>query len=283
MLLFVAPAAAVLAVTSIYPLVTLVRMAFSDVGIANLFHGWHWIGLSNFRSLAASADFRNAARNTGAYVFLVVVITVGLGFVAALTLLSRTRVSSGVQALMVLVWVLPPIVNGGLWKFIFSGDGVVNTALRNLGVSPIGFLSNPDLALWSLALVTSWVTIPFAAVVFRSAVIDIPPSVLEAAGMDGASRRQAVRYVIVPMLRPTILVVTILVTVNAFRSFDLVYVMTAGGPGTATTTLPFLGYQQAFQQFAYGLGSATAVTCMAIIVVLAACYVALSRREARAS
>jgi ABC-type sugar transport system permease subunit len=269
---------------SIYPLVTLVRMAFSDVRIDNLFGDWPWVGTTNLHTLASSADFRDAVRNTFVFVAVVVALTVSGGFAAALTLLRNTRLNSWVQALMVLVWVLPPIVSGSLWRFIFSGDGVVNSLLDAAGVHrPVGFISDPTLALWSVALVTSWVSLPFAAIVFRAAILDVPPTLQEAAAIDGASRLQVLRYVIVPMVRPTLLTVTALVTVNAFRSFDFVYVMTAGGPGTASTTLPFLGYQQAFQQFAYGLGSGTAMTCMAVIIALAAGYVSLSRRESRAS
>ncbi|MGI8416690.1 MAG: carbohydrate ABC transporter permease [Nakamurella sp.] len=283
-MIFLAPAVLVLGVGAGYPLVTLLHMSFSDVQVENLFQTWTGNGLANYRSLRSLPEFHTVVVNTIGFVAVVLIGTVTVGLIAALTLLKRLRVSRFVQALMIMVWVLPPIVVGSLWKFMFYGDGLINNVLAALGMhDPIGFISDPNWALWSVAAVSTWVSIPFAAVVFRAALLDIPAQLLEAASIDGASRAQTLRLIVLPLLRPTLLVVAVLTVVNAFRSFDLIFVMTGGGPGTASATLPFLGYQLAFQQFQYGIGAAAATISMVVVAVLAIGYVWLSRRELKSA
>jgi multiple sugar transport system permease protein len=123
--------------------------------------------------------------------------------------------------------------------------------------------------------------VPFATIVYRAALLDIPQEVLEAAAVDGAVPRQIVQYVVVPMLRPVMIVLGVLTVVYAFRSFDFIYIMTSGGPGTVSTTLPFLAYRLAFQSYQYSLGAATAVVSVVIVLVLAGVYVRQVRSEER--
>jgi len=130
--------------------------------------------------------------------------------------------------------------------------------------------------------VTVWVTVPFAAVVFRAGLMDLPMEVLEAAEIDGAGRWQSFWRITLPLLRPVVLVLAVLIVVYAFRSFDLLYAMTQGGPGTSSTTLPYLAYKEAFQQFDFSTGAAVAVISLMIVSVLAAVYVRVSHREAQA-
>jgi multiple sugar transport system permease protein len=131
----------------------------------------------------------------------------------------------------------------------------------------------------SVALVNAWAVVPFNALVFRSALLSIDSEVLEAASMDGASRFQEIRSILIPSARPTAVVLAILTVVYAFRSFDFIYVMTSGGPGSSTTTLPFLSYSQAFVQHDYGIGSATGALSLLIVAVLAVVYVRSTRKE----
>jgi multiple sugar transport system permease protein len=127
--------------------------------------------------------------------------------------------------------------------------------------------------------VNSWAVIPFNALVFRAALLGVPADVLEAAKIDGARPFHEIWYVLVPSTRPTAIVLLVLTVVYAFRSFDFIYVMTFGGPGTATVTLPFLGYLQAFVRNDYGLGAATSVIAAAVVVALAVLYARSVRRE----
>jgi multiple sugar transport system permease protein len=143
------------------------------------------------------------------------------------------------------------------------------------------WLVDGKLPLISVALVNSWVAVPFATIVYRAALLDIPQEVLEAAAVDGAVPRQIVQYVVVPLLRPVMIVLGVLTVVYAFRSFDFIYIMTSGGPGTVSTTLPFLAYRLAFQSYQYSLGAATAVVSVLIVLVLAFVYIRQARQEER--
>lgn len=279
--LFLLPAALFFALFSFFPLVTLVRMSLSEVKAATLNAQWVFAGLENFRAGFESGETTAALGRTLVFVVFVTVVGMVGGLAAAIALRTRGRWSAAVLALMVFVWALPPVVNGSVWKFLFADAGLINVAARGLGMTQTAFpfLYDPQWALWAVAFVNAWACIPFNALVFRAALINIPPEVFEAAAIDGASKWQEVRYVMIPAARPTALVLLVLTIVFAFRSFDYIYVMTYGGPGSATTTLPFLGYLQAFGRYDFGLGSATSVITVGFVVVLALVYARSIRRE----
>ena len=208
-------------------------------------------------------------------------LVIGFG-VARLLARQGSRLIGAVLALMVLVWALPPVVSGSVWKFLLAGDGAVNAVLVAIGLGPVGWLSSPDLALGAVSLVAAWASLPFAVLIIRGGLLAIPPEILEAAELDGAGPWKLSRYVLLPLLRPTLAVLAILVILYAFRSFDFVYVMTQGGPGRITNTLPYLAYQTSFKTFSFGAGAAVAVLAMLVIVFLAIPYVASLRREEQA-
>ena len=145
--------------------------------------------------------------------------------------------------------------------------------------APIPFLSQPVTALASIAAVTIWLGIPFAGLVLKSSILDIPREVFESANIDGASRGQTIMKIIIPMIRPTILILAVLIIVAAFKAFDLIYAMTRGGPGTSSATLPFLGYITAFQDYEFGHAAAISVFAMMFVLALAGSYIFALRKE----
>ncbi len=256
-------------------------MSVSEVSTGTLNQAWPFVGLQNYASLFPRAERRTGSARHG---------TVRRDRHAHRDHRWTGRrhgrplipaASSILLGMMVFIWALPPVVNGSIWKFLLADDGLVNGVLRGLGIAPQGlpFLYDPHLALLSVAAVNAWAVIPFNALVFRAALLNIDPEVLEAASLDGTSKPQEIWYVLIPAARPTAVILAILTVVYAFRSFDFIYVMTAGGPGTSTTTLPFLSYSQAFIEHDYGLGSATGVIALVIVAVLALVYVRSVRRE----
>jgi multiple sugar transport system permease protein len=263
-LAYAIPAGVFLCVLSFYPLLQLARMSMSAVTSATLQESWSFVWFHNFVANTQNPVFWQALGNTAIFVVVVTVISLLGGFAAAVALRSSGRLTAFLLGLMVFIWALPPVVNGSVWKFV-------------------PFHYDPHMAIFSVAIVNSWVVIPFNALVFRAALIGIPGEVLEAGKMDGVSAWQEVRFVFIPAVRPTTLVLFVLTVVYAFRSFDFIYVMTYGGPGTATNTLPFLGYLQAFVQFNYGSGAATAIIAAAMVIVLAVMYARSVRKEENAS
>ncbi|QCB94408.1 carbohydrate ABC transporter permease [Cellulomonas shaoxiangyii] len=280
-MIFLLPAAVFLAVLSIYPLVTLVRMAVSEVTAATLNADWAFTGLENLASGFASGETTAALTRTLVFVVVVTVLGMGLGLGGAIALRTSGWWSGALLALMVFVWALPPVVNGSVWKFLLADTGLVNTVLLSTGLrdTPVPFLYDQYWALAAVAFVNSFAVIPFNALVYRAALLTISPEVFEAAQLDGATKAQQVRHIMIPSVRPTTLVLLILTLVYGLRSFDFIYVMTYGGPGTATNTLPFLGYLQAFVRYDYGLGAATSVVAVAGVLVLAVLYARSIRKE----
>lgn len=278
---FVVPAAVFMGVFGLYPLLQLVWMSLHDVTQRTINTGnWSFVGLANYIEGFTSGESGPALVRTLVVVVIVTVLGMALGFAAAVVLRTRGRWSGILLALMVFVWALPPIVNGSTWKFLLGDDGLINTVLGMLGMpSPVPFLYDTNWALLSVALVGAFADIPFNALVYRASLTAIEPEVFEAAALDGASRWGEIRHIMIPFARPTTLVLLVLTIVYAFRSFDFIYVMTYGGPGTATNTLPFLGFLQAFSRYDYGLGSATSVLAVLGVLVLAALYARSIRKE----
>ncbi len=278
---YILPAAIFLAVLSAYPLVQLVRMSVSAVSSRTLRDPWEFTGLDNLMRGIESGDTGAALLRT--LIFVTIVFTVGMigGLAAALALRGRRGSSGFLLALMVFVWALPPVVNGSVWKFLLGDAGLFNELARTVGLTDtaIPFLYDQHLSLISVALVNSWAVVPFNALVFRAALMGIPPEVIEAAKLDGASAWQEIVHILVPSVRATAVVLSVLTVVYAFRSFDFIYVMTYGGPGTSTVTLPFLAYLQAFVRYDFGLGAATSIVAGALVIVLAIAYARNVRKE----
>lgn len=276
---YLLPAVVVCALLCVYPLVQMVRMALSDVGPVTLIGDWEFVGLANLREIAGSSAFWDAARATAVFTGVLLVVDLALGYLAATVLARKSRLTDAVLSLMVLVWALPPLVSGSVWKFLLAGDGAVNTVLGFVGLPGVDWLSDPDVALWAVSGVAAWASLPFAILIIRGGLLAIPQEVLEAAALDGAGPVRLATRVVIPLLRPTLTVLVILVILYAFRSFDFVYVMTAGGPGTVTTTLPYLAYQEAFKTYSFGIGGAIASVSMVVVALLAIPYILGVRKE----
>lgn len=278
-LALVIPAAALILALSIFPIIQLANMSLHDVTLATLTHDWDFVGLRKYQELFAHPDFWKILGNTLAFVVVVTALGLVGGFAAAVAVSPQKRGASFLLGLMVFLWAMPPVVVASIWKFLLSGDGLVNTILLNIGFSErVGFLFDKDLALWSVALVNAWAVIPFNALIFRAAILGIDPNLIEAAEMDGAGAWQRIRYVFIASVRPSTMVLTVLTVVYAFRSFDYIYIMTAGGPGTASTTLPYFAYVEALVNRDIAGGAATAILALLIVVIFAYVYVRDLRR-----
>ncbi|MGI3785338.1 MAG: carbohydrate ABC transporter permease, partial [Janthinobacterium lividum] len=196
-----------------------------------------------------------------------------LGFFVAAVLSTIGRVTNAVLSIMVFVWALPPIVSGSVWKFLLDDSGAINTVLGLVGVAPVNWLSSPTLALWTVAGVVAWAALPFSALILRGGLLAISPEVIEAAAIDGAGYWKTQLLIVLPLLRPTMWILGILTVLYAFKSFDFFYVLTQGGPGTATNTLPVLSYYTAFSNYDMSTGATIAVISMLLVALLAIPYV----------
>ena len=267
------PAALLLVAMAIYPLIVLFRMSFSDVGPTNIIGHWSFVGLENFQAaLTTSGTWKAMGRTLGLSAVLLVSNLV-IGFITAAVLSTPGRLTNIVLGIMVFVWALPPLVSGSVWKFLLDDAGALNAVIGVLGLPPVSWLSSPTGALWTVSLVVAWASLPFSALVLRGGLMAIPHDIIEAAAIDGASYWRTQAQIVLPLLRPTMWILAILTVIYSFKSFDFFYVLTQGGPSTATNTLPVLSYYTAFSQFDMSTGATVAVISMVIVAVFAVPYV----------
>jgi ABC-type sugar transport system permease subunit len=257
-------------------------MSLSNVGAENIIGQWPFAGTANFHAAFASDAFWQAVRTSAIFTGVLLVGDLVLGFITAVWLSQPARGMGLAQALMILAWALPPIVTGTAWKFLLQQDGFVNALLKPFGVGQVEWLSSTKVALWSVIGVVAWASIPFCSMVIRAGLLGIPRDTIEAARVDGANDRQVTWRIVLPQLRGLLATLSVLVIVYGFGgSFSYIFVVTEGGPGTVTTTLPFLGYVDAFTDFDFGIGAAIAVISMVIVGLLALGYLRASGREER--
>lgn len=271
-----------LAVISVYPLIVLVQLAFSNVGPTNLVGSWPWAGLANFRTVLANPLLWQSVRVTAELTAMLLISDLIIGFIVAAVLVGKSRSTSAVLSLMVFVWALPPLVSGSVWKFLLSQDGAVNGLLGLLSIKPVDFLASPTLALWSVGLVTSWAALPFATLVLRGGMLAVSRDVIEAAAIDGARWWRIQTRIVLPMLRPTIGILAVLAVIYSFQGFNFIYALTGGGPGSATANVPFFAYQTSFTTFNLSPGAAVALLALVVVLVLAIPYTLGVRREEQA-
>jgi multiple sugar transport system permease protein len=276
---FLVPAVVLLAAFAVYPLVVLIRMAFSDVGPTNIVGVWNWVGSANFRSVLAMPELWQSLLRTAEVCLVLLASNLVLGFLVASILSTTGRITSIVLSIMVFVWALPPIVSGSVWKFLLDDSGAINSLLALVGIEPVNWLSSPGLALWTVGAVVAWAALPFSALILRGGLLAISPDVIEAAAIDGAGYWKTQLLIVLPLLRPTMWILGILTVLYAFKSFDFFYVLTQGGPGTATNTLPVLSYYTAFSNYDMSIGATIAVISMLLVALLAIPYVRSIRKE----
>lgn len=277
--MYVLPAVLLLLAFAVWPLVVLLRMSFSDVGPANIIGGWHAVGFANFAAALTSADLWSAMLRTLGICAMLLVSNLVLGFLAASVLAVKGRLTNIVLGIMVFVWALPPIVSGSTWKFLLDDSGAVNAVLGIAHLGPVSWLSDPSLALWTVGGVVAWASLPFSTLILRGGLLGVSEDIVEAAAIDGAGYWLTRFRIVLPLVAPTMWILSILTVLYAFKSFDFFYVLTQGGPGTSTYTLPVQAYYAAFTNYKMSQGATIAVISMLVVAVFAVPYVRSIRKE----
>jgi multiple sugar transport system permease protein len=263
-LLLLGPCALYLIAFSIFPLVTSLVRSFQDYDTrANT---WSWIGLRNYSQLIHSSEFWTVVKNTVVLTSAGVAIQVLLGTALALFFNQQLRGSWIVRGILILPMLLTPIVVGLMWRALLNPEwGLLNWVAVKLGFGYVGWLSDPHVALWTLVLVDSWQWTPFVFVIVYARLQALPQEVFEAGSVDGANWFQRTAYLTLPLLAPAIVFAAVFRAIDAFRTFDLVYGLTNGGPVISTSTLSFQAFQNGFEFQHYGYASA-----VSYVMVLAA-------------
>src|SRR6266540_3892835 len=234
-----------------------------------------FVGLANYRQILESEEFWSALWITLEFTGLVVALVIVFGLAIALLLNEAFPGCGLIRTLILLPWAIPPVVNGLMWQWIYDSKvGAFNGLLFSLGLITEyrGWLSDPVSALLALVWADVWNAMPLAVILLLAALQRIPGELYDAARVDGGSRLQLFRYVTFPWLAQPLLIVLILQTLSAIRAFDVIYVLTAGGPGTATTTLTWKTFLTTFDSLDFGVGNAYAYTVSFITLGLALVY-----------
>jgi len=241
-----------------------------------------FIGLDNYLGLLSDPAFLTSLGVSALFVLLVVGVTVVLGLALALVL-NETFLGRGVlRSLVLLPWAMPGVVNGLMWRTVFDAKtGALNGVLLQLGLidSYQAFLASTTGAFVFTAMAQVWNTLPFAVILLLAGLTTIPNELYDAATVDRAGLLQRFREVTLPWLLHPLLIVLILETMNAFRAFDTIYVLTGGGPGDATATVALLTVQRVLTYTDVGLGSAYAWVITLITLVVSIAYVGLLYRR----
>jgi multiple sugar transport system permease protein len=241
-----------------------------------------WVGLDNYAALAQDPHFVQAVGNTALYTVLYVPLGILFGFLLAQALNRRIRLVGVYRTLVFVPFVLSATAQGVLFSFVLDPQfGAANSLLHHLGVSPQGFLTDPAQALLVLVGITLWSGTGFCVVVYLAALQDVPPSLVEAARLDGAGTWRVLRHVTLPAVTPVTAFLVLWQLITSLQVFDLVYVTTKGGPLGSTTVIVYFVWEQAFKNFTAGYGAASAyVLALALVVVVVA--VRVLRRPGKA-
>jgi multiple sugar transport system permease protein len=268
--LLLSPALAVLAVVTIAPFLFLLSTSLTPLNLARPATWWDFSApLANFVELVSDHRFLDSL---GVQLRLSV-FTVGfqllLGLGAALLLNSRLRFLEAVRALFIVPMVLPPIVVAIMWKVLFTPDiSVLNWALGVLGLPQPAWLAHPRLALPAIIIADIWEWFPFALLMLLAALQMMPTEPLEAARIDGAGAWQVFRHVVLPLLRPAIVVTVLFRLIESVKAFPLIFVMTGGGPGTVTEATNYYAFLQGFNYSLIGYSAAISVVVLASVLVI---------------
>ncbi len=278
--LFLLPTACIIVAIVLFPMVSLVN---NSLYRWNLLSGVRtWTGLGNYATVLTDQLFLKSLLRTMLFSIVIVAVELSLGFLLAL-LFNRALFGEGfLRSLLIAPMLIAPVAVGLIWRFMYEPSiGIINYLLSLVGLPAVRWISQTSTALPSVGIAEIWQWTPFVFLVFLAGLQGIPRSVIEASTLDGASSRQVMFEIQIPMLRWVILIVALLRMIDVFKIFDLVYVITRGGPGNSTYLVAFYNYVVGFTQFQMGKASATAFIILNIISVMTLLLIRLVFRGSR--
>lgn len=256
-MMFVAPCTLVICLMLIVPIVRTVSFAFSEVTLPSF--DTKFIGTKNFEKILSMEEFPTIVKNTIVWIIGSVILRVTLGFLAAFIMDGQGKGIKVARLLALLPWTVPSIVSANSWRWILQGDfGLLNTVLKSIGLGSLTqlWLGTAKTALPSVLVTYAWAGFPFVMMMILAGLQGIPGELYESSAIDGANKTQQFFYITIPSLKSVIVMVVVLEIVSAINAFDLLYVLTGGGPGTSSEILGLLIYRLGFSRFDFAGASA---------------------------
>lgn len=277
--LFLAPSFAILLVFLIFPLSWNIYIALHDVSLITLLKEWEYVGLENFVTLFDDPNFYTSLKVTLMFVGGSVALQFGVGLLMALVLNQQIRGSGVYRAILIIPWTISAVIAAFSFKFILDDNfGILNYILNQLGVESVGWLSDPNIVIWSLVIANMWYGTPFTLLFLTAGLLSINPSLYEAARIDGASKMRSLFHITLPLLKPFMIINLILITMWSVNLFDIQLIMTGGGPLFSSTTASLYMYRQAFEFGLLSKGAAAGIILILINLTVAVIYVKFLRR-----
>ena len=279
---FIAPVLVYLGLFYAYPLYRNIDLSLRSYTLASFITGdAPFAGFANYAKVIKSSTFAPALINTTIFVFASIAFQFAIGLALAVFFFRRFRLSGVLRALFLVPWLLPLLVSASTWSWMLDSDsGVVNSFLQAFGIGQVDWLTSPRWSLVAVLIANIWIGIPFNLVIMYSGLQSISPDVFEAAAIDGANGWQRFWRITFPLLRPVSAITLLLGFVYTLKVFDIIWIMTRGGPGTASTTLAIWSYQLGFGSLLPDFSSAAAVGNLLIIiaVIFSLIYIRARRR-----
>ncbi|MEU0038731.1 sugar ABC transporter permease [Streptomyces sp. NPDC006333] len=281
---FLAPVTVYLALFYAYPLYRNLDLSLRDYTVRSFVQGdAPFTGLANYRKVFDDPVFAPALLHTAAFTAVCLVFQYAIGLALAVFFNQNFRLSSTLRALFLVPWLLPLIVSSSTWSWMLNSDsGVVNAVLHAVGIGPVNWLTSPSWSLTSVIIANIWIGVPFNLVVLYSGLQSIPGSLHEAAALDGANAWQRFWRITFPLLRPVSAITLLLGLVYTLKVFDIIWIMTKGGPADSSTTFATWSYQLGFGNLlpAFGPGAAVGNLLVVAALVFGLIYVRVQRKQA---
>lgn len=262
-----------------YPIVSNFILSFQDVTVKTINAAVKpFVGLDNYVKLLQDSVLQHSVWNTLLFTVLSLILQFSLGFLLALFFAKKFSYSKPIRGLLMMPWMIPVTITALMFKFMFSSNvGIINQVLQSLQIisQPVDWLTSPNTAMFALIFTNIWIGIPFNMILLSSGLTLIPKELYESAAIDGANKVQTFFRITVPLLKPTIQSVLILGFVYTFKVFDLVYVMTNGGPVNSTHLLSTYSYKLSFSLFKYSQGATAANILFVILFCVSLVYLKL--------
>jgi ABC-type sugar transport system permease subunit len=274
------PAIGIITIISLLPILFTFVLSFTNTPLHNP-TPQEFVGLKNYTDFLRSADFWSSIWRTLYFTLVSVGLELLLGLGIALLIHAKPWGWKFLRASLIIPWAVPTIVNGAIWRWIYNADyGALNALLYSLGIIDRyqAWLTKPFVTMNLVILADIWHSVPFIALILQAALTTIPNLIEEAARVDGASAWQRFIYIRLPLLRPAILIALVVRTVEAFRVFDIIYVISQGGPAFGTVTISYLTYLESFTYGHLGSGSALSFLISAFTIVMALIYIRILYR-----
>ncbi|HOJ88192.1 MAG TPA: sugar ABC transporter permease [Pseudothermotoga sp.] len=280
---YLLPLIIIIAVVSVYPFV---RGVLSSLYGSSIFgNAERFVGISNFKALFNDDLFWLSLRNNLIWVVCCVSLEFVFGLlIASLLNLQCVKMRNLFRALVLLPWATPPVVAGLVWRYILATNGPLNIILKTTGLmsNPPSWLITPGYSLTACVVVNIWLGLPFMSIMLLAGLQAIPSDVYEAARMDGANAFQKFCHITMPMMKSVIAVVVTLMCIWTFNTFDVVYVLTNGGPGNSSLILSLYGYQNVFAYYQRGYGASIGVISLLILLIPVSMYIRALLKEVEA-